>query len=169
MPEDRILYFAYGSNMSSRRLYSRLPEARWLGAARLEGHALRFHKVGQRDDSGKCDAAPTGDPNDRVWGVVYALSAADLIRLDRIEGRGEGYDRWTVAVVAASGKPVEAQTYVATCTDPMLTPLDWYLFHVIQGAREAALPRDYVAGIETVAAARDPDSARRARELAIYQ
>jgi len=168
MSDARILYFAYGSNMSSRRLYARLPEACWLGTAGLAGHLLRFHKVGQRDGSGKCDAAPTGDVRNRVLGVVYALSATDLDRLDRIEGRGAGYERRTVVVRARSGESLEAQTYIATHTDPALEPLDWYRFHVLSGAREAALPEDYIAAIQAMSVKVDPDPERCARELAIY-
>lgn len=168
MPDSRILYFAYGSNMSRRRLRSRLPGARRLDSARLDGHALRFHKVGQRDGSGKCDAAPTGDVTDRVWGVLYALSLTELARLDHIEGRGEGYERWSLPVMTSSGERFSAQTYIATHTDPLLKPFDWYRCHVLRGAREAALPGDYIATIEAVAADRDPDPDRRARELAIY-
>ena len=169
MPDSRILYFAYGSNMSSRRLYSRLPEARWLGAARLEGHALRFHKVGQRDGSGKCDACPTGGPDDRVWGVVYSLARSELDRLDHIEGRGAGYQRRNVLVLTPTGERLEAQTYIATHIDPSLKPWDWYRCHVLRGAREAALPDEYIAAIEAVAAKADPDRVRHARELAIYE
>lgn len=43
-------------------------------------HRLRFHKVGE-DGSGKCDAEETGDPEDRVIGVVYAISASEKLVL----------------------------------------------------------------------------------------
>ena len=36
------LYFAYGSNMSTPRLQARLPHARPLGPAWLDGHRLAF-------------------------------------------------------------------------------------------------------------------------------
>lgn len=50
-----ILYFAYGSNMSSARLRARVPSCRPIGIAFLPGHELRFHKR-SKDGSGKCDA-----------------------------------------------------------------------------------------------------------------
>ena len=50
-----MLYFAYGSNLSSARMAARVPSARVVARAQLPGHALRFHKVG-RDGSAKCDA-----------------------------------------------------------------------------------------------------------------
>ncbi len=53
-----MLYFSYGSNMSSRRLLSRVPSARFITSASLPGHALHFHKKGL-DGSAKCDAYET--------------------------------------------------------------------------------------------------------------
>lgn len=49
-------YFAYGSNLCVRRLRRRVPSARALGPARLDGWTLRWHKRGE-DGSGKCSIA----------------------------------------------------------------------------------------------------------------
>ena len=49
-----LLYFAYGSNMSSVRLRARVNSAQPLGVARLPGHRLRWH-MHSLDGSGKCD------------------------------------------------------------------------------------------------------------------
>lgn len=163
-----VLYFAYGSNMSVARLKQRVPSARSLGAADLKGHRLAFHKRGRLDRSGKCDAAHTGRPEDCVCGVLYSIAAAELAALDRIEGRGAGYERHTVSVVSTSGERYEAETYIATEVDSSLRPLDWYKEHVLRGARAAGLRADYIAFIEAVAADVDADAGRRERELAIY-
>ena len=65
-----FLYFAYGSNLHPARLAARTPSCHALGRAVLARHVLRFHKRG-RDGSAKCDAWFTGDPTDRLYGVVY--------------------------------------------------------------------------------------------------
>ena len=52
---NQIVYFAYGSNMSQRRLQARVPSATFLGIGILLGHALAFHKISKKDGSGKCD------------------------------------------------------------------------------------------------------------------
>lgn len=109
-------YFAYGSNMSLRRLRQRVPEVAVQGRAVLAGYDLRFHKVGS-DGSGKCDAFFTGDSTDILYGVLYHLPASGKPVLDRIEGLGAGYDERTVAVRLANGSQVEAVTYVATELD----------------------------------------------------
>jgi gamma-glutamylcyclotransferase (GGCT)/AIG2-like uncharacterized protein YtfP len=159
-------YFAYGSNMSIRRLQQRVPGARALGPARLQGHQLRWHKVG-RDGSGKCDAFFTGRMADAIHGVLYHVDPAGKSVLDRVEGLGAGYDEKRVALLHGE-RALEAVTYVATHIDGRLDPFDWYHHHVLVGAREAGLPSFYLSEIERVAAIADPDRDRYAREFAIH-
>src|SRR5262245_27641139 len=98
------LYFAYGSNLSSRRLEERVPGARARGRARLAGYRLVADKPG-RDGSAKVNIAP--DPAGLVWGALFEVEASDLAHLDRHEG---GYERFEVSVDAGAG-PVGAVTY----------------------------------------------------------
>lgn len=162
-----VHYFAYGSNMSRMRLKARVQSAEPLGIAILTGHRLRFHKVG-KDGSAKCDAMHTGTSRDAVPGVLYRMEVEELALLDRIEGRGTGYDRHTLIVTDSTGQEMAAETYIATRIDASLQPFSWYLEHVLQGALAAGLPDDHVAEIRAVPVARDPDAQRHARELAIY-
>jgi gamma-glutamylcyclotransferase len=163
-----ILYFAYGSNMATQRLRARIASARRVCIASLSGHRLAFHKVSDSDRSGKCDASHTGDPSDRVLGVVYSLAHGAFTALDRFEGRGVGYERRCLTVHSTLGEALEAEVYLATRIDPSLRPFDWYKEHVLRGAVAAALPAPYIASIDAVAAQLDPDPQRRRRELAIY-
>ena len=165
----RTLCFAYGSNMAVERLHSRVGTVELVCVATLAAHALRFHKPGSRDGSGKCDAAPTGNPDDRVYGAVYSIRSEQMPALDRIEGAGSGYERRTMTVVAMSGASYRVETYLATLIDPRLRPFDWYKEHVLRGARALGLPAGYVAAIEAVEVVVDTDDARRTRELAIYR
>ena len=160
-------YFAYGSNMSSKRLRARTPSARPVGVCTLPGFALRFHKVG-KDGSGKCDAFRTGDSADRVVGVLYDLAPADEAPLDRVEGLGWGYRKEQVGVEGPGGNIESAFTYCAIRIDTSLRPYSWYLEHVLAGAREARLPAEYVAELERQGTTPDPCAARERAELAIY-
>lgn len=163
----RLLYFAYGSNMSRARLRARIPSATFITTAELTGHRLRFHKRGF-DGSGKCDIELTGDPADKVFGVVFEIAAVEKPRLDRKEGLGFGYDLKTVDLRTAEGSTVSALAYFATRTDSALRPFAWYKTHVLTGARESGLPADYVRLIAAVETIQDPKPRRRRRELAIY-
>lgn len=163
-----MLYFAYGSNLSSRRLHSRIPGARRLGVATLVGYELKFHKIG-KDNSAKCDAFETGDDRHAVQGGLYEVSGKDLIELDSIEGEGAGYERVEVRVTNPVSDWIQACTYVATEVDSKLLPYHWYLFHVIQGALENQLPRSYLEKIRSVQTIADPNVERAKRETTIYQ
>jgi len=163
-----MLYFAYGSNMSLARLCQRVPSALRIGCGWLEGHRLRFHKVGLRDGSAKCDAHPTGLPHERVWGVLYRIDPRERQALDRAEGVGMGYRVEWVDVNREAGEPLRAFTYRATRIDERLLPFRWYRQHVLIGARENGLPRSYIEAIAAVAVQEDPDPERQRRELAIH-
>ncbi len=157
---DRVVIFAYGSNMRSSRLKARTPSARPLGAGRLKGHVLKWHKTGA-DGSGKCDVVHTGRDDDAVWGVLYTLDAAEKPDLDKAEALGIGYTEKRAAIHIGD-ETVEAWLYVAIDTSPGLTPYDWYKAFVVEGAREHAVPDHYIAALKAVPARADGDEARAA-------
>ncbi len=162
-----FINFAYGSNMSSRRLRARTPSARPIGIGQLSGHKLMWHKAG-RDGSGKCDVLFTGDAQHVVWGVLYQIAMVDRPHLDRAEGLGQGYDYKTVPV-RSGAEVVDAGVYHATHIDAALRPYDWYLAYVLHGAREHGLPGDYLAQLERIEAMLDADAARREMNLALLR
>lgn len=169
---DAFLYFAYGSNMSRRRLNhaDRAPSAMPAGAAVAHGYRLVFDKVSM-DGSGKADCEHTGDPDHRVCGGLFRIPKAELGALDRMEGavgRNPGYRRTEIDLVTDEG-PVKAVTYIACRKTAGLKPYSWYRKHVIVGAREFDLPPAYIQAVEQLDVQEDPDKAREAKELAIYQ
>lgn len=163
-----MLYFSYGSNMSIRRLHARTPSAKRINTGRLEAHRLVFHKSG-RDDSAKCDAHHCGNPANFVFGVLYEIHADEKPALDDAEGLGAGYEIKNVSIKLDDGSSVEAFTYYATHIDTGLKPFDWYKEHVLIGAKENALPVEYVQLIEAIEYMEDEDAERRSRELGIYE
>ena len=164
MAED-FLYFAYGSNLLTRRLTApeRAPSAVPLGIGFVEGHRLTFDKV-STDGSGKCDCEASGDPTDRVYGALYRVASADAGGLDRAEGLGRGYRKAEISITTAAGL-LTAVAYFATQKDPALQPYDWYKAYVVQGAIEHALPPVYVEGLKCVPSKPDPDAGRQVREV----
>lgn len=167
MDHGRKIYFAYGSNMSVRRLQKRVPSTNPLGAGRLAGHELTFRKK-SRDGSAKCDIA-LSDGRD-VWGVLFEIDVRGEEALDGFEGLGMGYRKELVQVLDSVGRDTRAFTYLADSAyiDGTLRPYTWYLQHVLVGAEDAGLPASYVAGIKRVEAWHDPDGERESKELAIY-
>jgi gamma-glutamylcyclotransferase (GGCT)/AIG2-like uncharacterized protein YtfP len=156
-------YFAYGSNMCTNWLRSRVPSCRFHAVGTLKGYVLKFHKRSM-DGSGKCNAFLTNDENDGVMGVIFELNEAEKPALDRAEGLGNGYHEIDVRVLTACGT-VTARMYVAdpNAVDDSLAPYTWYKDIVVGGAREHGLPEAYIQSIETIGKARvDPDPQREA-------
>ena len=165
---ETMLYFSYGSNMSTPRLVERVPSARIVAVARLQKHRLKFHKIG-KDNSGKGDVECTNDQKDAVYGVVFEIAASEKPGLDRYDGLKNGYEEKNVSVYARDGEELTAVTYYATNIDPGLKPYEWYKEHVLRGAREHGLPVDYINIILAVESVPDPDKSRHERELSTYR
>ena len=162
-----IIYFSYGSNMSTPRLVQRIPSARFVSVASLRGHKLKFHKRGH-DRSAKCDIEFTDRASDFVYGIVFKYLASEKPNLDLIEGLGNGYNEKVVTVMSLSGREYQSVTYFATDIDKSLKPFHWYKEHVVRGAVEHGLPVDYIRTIESIVSVPDPDQINHQRELAIY-
>ena len=157
-------YFAYGSNMLTRRLKapSRAPSAVARGVATIAGFAVRFHKV-SADGSGKCTLLASEDDSAVAYGVLYELADADADRLDRVEGvHTGGYSRCSVRLRLLDGRTTDAETYVAgdRYIDPARVPFDWYRDLVVAGAVEHGLPQAYIEELAHVPVASDPDTLR---------
>ncbi|UCB54032.1 MAG: gamma-glutamylcyclotransferase [Thiotrichales bacterium] len=165
---NSIIYFAYGSNMSTPRIQRRVESAIVLSTAHLPEHSLRFHKI-SADGSAKCDIAHTGNTDDRVYGVVFEILHNDKHILDSHEGLGNGYEEKRVSAYLRDGNVITATTYYATHIDASLQPYHWYKQHVLRGAREHSLPRDHIAAIEAISSIDDPNAANHAAELSVYR
>jgi gamma-glutamylcyclotransferase len=162
VPPTTFQYFAYGSNMLTRRLTAadRAPSAKRVGIGYVEGRRLTFHKVSQ-DGSGKCDAEATPKTANRVYGVIFEIASTEEGALDKAEALGNGYAKVHVLVVTAKGM-VEPKAYIATNKDLTLRPYHWYKAIVLAGAVEHGLPKDYVEWLRTFESIEDPDAQRRA-------
>ena len=163
-----IKYFAYGSNMSSKRLRDRVKSAEPKERAILRCHRLEFHKKG-KDKSGKCDIV-LSSAADAVWGRVYHINCKEKETLDCFEGLGRGYFEKYVTVELDCGSTVQAVTYYANPkkTKHGLKPYTWYKRHVLKGAKEAHLPPEYIKRIKAIYAKEDCCKEREAKELKIY-
>lgn len=159
---ETVLYFAYGSNLPSRRLRSRAPSAVRVKTGHLPGHELRFHKTGA-DGSAKANAWYSGNPAHRVHGAIYRITAADLAVLDRYEEAGTGYDRINVSIDTDAG-PLTAAAYFAR-RQAIVTawqPFSWYKDYLLEGIEEHGFPHVYRDAIAAVATQADPDPERAA-------
>lgn len=140
--KEKILYFAYGSNMSSQRFMRRIESAKAIEIAYLKDRKVLFNKQGV-DGSGKANLIDA--PGEVTWGVLYEIENKDLIKLDRIEG---GYERTSVQVWRISGEEVSVVSYISKNLTDDPAAYDWYKDLLIKGAREHNLPQEYIDYLE---------------------
>ena len=172
-----FLYFAYGSNMSERRLKveKRAPSAKVIGTGVLNNHCLTFHKRSE-DGSGKCTIECS--ESDKVYGVLFKINNDEECKLDKAEGAcgNGGYKKVTRKIEIRDSKCKEykcggtvcAKTYQATEPQKDLKPYFWYKQHVLIGAIEQNLPPLYIHCLIQVPAKKDPCPKHVTRELTIY-
>jgi gamma-glutamylcyclotransferase (GGCT)/AIG2-like uncharacterized protein YtfP len=138
------LYFAYGSNLSTRQMRARSPSARVLSRCTLQDWRLSFvqpHEGWSGGVAGIVQAA-----GGIVHGVVWELSNEDLIRLDGFEPVESGDYKRTIARVRLSTDEILAcWVYIGDVhPDAPLAPSARYLKTMLTGAREHGLPADYI-------------------------
>ncbi len=143
-----LYYFAYGSNMYHARLQARVPSARPMGTAVLDGYRLVVHKK-SNDGSLKCDLVAAEDT--QAYGVLFEMKASELPLLDKAEGVGFGYVR-VERTLLYKEEAQQAFLYLAqpAYIESKGLPYDWYMQFVLQGAIQNQLPAFYIREIEKI-------------------
>jgi gamma-glutamylcyclotransferase (GGCT)/AIG2-like uncharacterized protein YtfP len=75
-------YFAYGSNISSKRLLERCPSAQFITVAYMPEFKLCFP---QHRNDGVLVAGLSNSLSDKLWGAVYSIAESDIATLDMAE------------------------------------------------------------------------------------
>ena len=168
-----FLYFAYGSNMSERRLRKRVSSAKVVGTGVLKNYCLTFRKYSKTDGSGKCTIECC--ESDEVYGVLFEIDEDQKCCLDKVEG---GYDSKCVKIEVLDSKCEKykcdkilccVRTYKATKNlKSCLKPYTWYKQHVLVGAIEQKLPPYYINYLIGFSSKKDCCKKREDRELSIY-
>lgn len=165
-----MYYFAYGSNMSMRRLQNRCSSAKPIGVFSLSGYRLLFN-MKSLDGSGKGNIEPISPAQQStvgVVGVVFDIHPSQINHLDSCESLGVGYDKQWLNVCDERGKQLSAFSYVALRVQSNLKPYDWYLQHLIEGAVESKMPPQYINYLQSFDCVCDPSLERKQQELSIY-
>lgn len=139
-------YFAYGSNMSEQQMKQRCPSAQRVGVGYITRHQLVFNRYGRRRSGGVASIAPSTDPESRVYGIRWHLSATDLDNLDAIESP-IAYQRLTYNVMSADGNSHACQTYIAYPETEHVTPGIEYFNIIMDAAKHADFPAEYLEHI----------------------
>jgi hypothetical protein len=149
-----LWYFAYGSNMASETLRGRR-EVEYSRAlpARVPGWRLALDKP-PLVPVGHSFANIVADALGEVYGVLFAVGAADLDHIELTEGvRIGNYDRVEVMATPLAGEapePVAAFSLTSGRHDPSLQPSRRYMDLLVAGAIEHGLPDSYVEFLRSV-------------------
>lgn len=115
----KVLVFAYGSNMCTQQMIERCPSAEVMGVGVLRGHKLIFPRWSNRWQGGVASVA-RADADSNVEGIVWRISASDLIQLDRCEGfkmerpaDKNSYNRVTLEVNLLPKEDIACEVYIA--------------------------------------------------------
>lgn len=144
---ERSWYFAYGSNLSRTQMRRRCPASRPVGVALLRGYRLAFTRYSSAWEGGVADVVC--DEEGSVWGLLYAVSAADLPRLDGYEAYPHGYDRSRCRVEGPTGPVANVWVYTVVDKGDFIPPTRQYLSVITSAAAELDLPADYLAFLQS--------------------
>ncbi|QRM31233.1 gamma-glutamylcyclotransferase [Microvirga sp. VF16] len=132
------LYFAYGSNMDQAAMLQRCPASKPVGIGRLMRHRFIIFDEGY--------ASVMRDPQRAVWGMVWDLALADVPALDRYESLSTGLYTKVIQPIVTEHGPRRAVVYIGRSTKPG-TPLPGYMEGVVEAAKHAGLPEDYIRSL----------------------
>ncbi len=132
------LYFAYGSNMDRAAMLQRCPASKPVGIGRLMRHRFIIFDEGY--------ASVVRDPQRAVWGMVWDLALADVPALDRYESLATGLYTKVIQPIVTEQGPRRAVVYIGRSAKPG-APLPGYMEGVVEAARDAGLPEDYLRSL----------------------
>lgn len=132
--------FAYGTNMDRAGMAARCPHAEALGPAELRHHRYFIAASGYASVMPKRGAT--------VHGVLWRVTARDLVALDIYEDVAGRLYRRETAPVHHGGKLLRAAVFVAGDLEPG-RPRPGHQEAVVAAARAWKLPADYLRELES--------------------
>ncbi|MDH6232230.1 gamma-glutamylcyclotransferase [Mesorhizobium soli] len=140
-------YFAYGTLLGERHMRESYPSAKATGVAFYDQHELGFWRYADAA-SGGCTIVH--NPDGILFGVLYELSREDMARLLEVGGLAAWYEARELDVTRVTGGRTRVVTLrVEGNRGPWVPPVD-YAALVTNGAREAALPQEYIAKLDSI-------------------
>jgi len=155
----RFLYFAYGSNLLTKRIHINNPSAVKKDIGKLKNFRLDFITYSKRWRGASATIVPT--ENSHVWGVIWEIDNSNLPDLDRQEGVADDiYFPMNVGVETPRGDILQCRIY-QQCNNPKefvpagelpkeRRPSPIYLKTILKGASENGLPEDYIEFLDSI-------------------
>ena len=173
---SKIIFFSYGSNMHLPRLRNerRCPSAKILGVYCLDDYEFAYSKL---STDGSAKANIIHKKGAKVFGLLTAIEDSELTNLRRAEGcqpdgtpfNNTGYhERTVIAASVETRETVEAKAYISPSIKCEELPYDWYIKHVVAGAKAFGFDEQYIGQYLNAFHKNDDDYERRKREFAFH-
>jgi gamma-glutamylcyclotransferase (GGCT)/AIG2-like uncharacterized protein YtfP len=144
-----VLYFAYGSNMDPTHMAHRVPNARAVGPARLDGFRLAFSVYSTEWQGGAANLELA--EKSHVWGVLWEVPEDETSGLDAFQGHPTFFRREDVVVEAAEGSLIALTYRVAHQEGSYVRPTDAYLNTLYSAIRIHGLPPEALDEVDRAA------------------
>ncbi len=139
MNSEKLLYFAYASNLDRETFQDRIKgEFAFLGIAVLRGYGFRFNHP-NRDGSARGNIIIS--PNENVYGAVYQLENENKSFLMDSE---PGYE-WIKVPIKTYQGVLEAYTFSSKQNVSAIYPEAHYMATILKGAKELGIASGYLA------------------------
>lgn len=108
----QLLYFAYGSNMSEKRMIGRglTPISKQVGV--LENYKFIINKKSYKNPNIGFANVMLSE-KDKVEGILYEVSENDIKKLDKFEGFPKHYRKELLTITLINGDLKQAIVYIA--------------------------------------------------------
>ena len=146
--DQKVFYFAYGSNTNATRMRERCSNFDKRESAKLNNYSFQLNKVRKKCGTAAANIKPC--PGSQVYGALYTCNECVLKILDVYEGvKTDQYYRDKVNVELEDGSTVEAVTYIAhphRCKEDLKVKEE-YIEHCLGG--KDLYPEDYIKFLES--------------------
>lgn len=146
-----FIYCEWLNDELTRRFF---PDAAFITGGYSEGREVRF--VSYKDDAGNdyaggCCAVKVDDPKNKMYGVIWKVTAEELERLDKLVNvNGGRYTRLYQAVVGDDGKAYACVSHSIKNPTGMSKPSQEYIENMLKGAVAHKFPPAYIAKLEAL-------------------
>ncbi|XP_058459218.1 gamma-glutamylcyclotransferase-like isoform X2 [Malaya genurostris] len=160
MTTSTFNYFAFGSNLWSKRILMESPTAVRKGIGYLEDYKVDFFHYAARWKG--APATIIEAPGQRVWGAIWEINSSNLPDLDRQEGvHNQVYKALSLPIIDSKGDTLECRVYQLVKNPPVpdfeeahrpfeRQPSKTYMKIILAGAKESGLPEEYIGFLKTI-------------------
>jgi gamma-glutamylcyclotransferase (GGCT)/AIG2-like uncharacterized protein YtfP len=149
--EPKEYYFAYGANLSIKRLEKNQIRFTEIGVAKVEGFAIEFSMPCEFNGKGFASLRP--EPQSSAWGMLFKVNQLSLAMLDILEWVIFGsYKRIRIDVWVQNQLVRNAWVYVAKNPQKGLKPSRVYLDLILKESERLNFPPSYNSALKNTLA-----------------